>query len=226
MRAWPITPLVLASSREIAIVDIRGAEERQLMGFIPGALPISPQILQTQPQQSLAVLPPQTPVAISCLRGHRSAPIAEWLAAQGIMEPVYTLEGGVLAWQSAGLPLCNVSSTQPDPVTDISGLIQLIRSCFVAESVEAMLSNPAQASTNDGFNPRKEVERILAEALEQHPDQTVALSRVIERLAVMARRHGHPLEHIVANVDRLNATIQNIADQNITDATKPSPDTR
>lgn len=43
------------------------------------------------------------PVVILCLSGHRSLPGTRWLISQGYQ--AYSLEGGLLAWQQAGLPL-------------------------------------------------------------------------------------------------------------------------
>jgi rhodanese-related sulfurtransferase len=44
------------------------------------------------------------PLVISCRSGHRSATACAQLRKQGF-ETLYNLKGGVMAWQSAGLPL-------------------------------------------------------------------------------------------------------------------------
>lgn len=44
------------------------------------------------------------PLVISCRSGHRSATACAQLRKNGF-ETVYNLKGGVMAWQSAGLPL-------------------------------------------------------------------------------------------------------------------------
>jgi rhodanese-related sulfurtransferase len=44
------------------------------------------------------------PLVISCRSGHRSATACTQLRKQGF-ETIYNLKGGVMAWQSAGLPL-------------------------------------------------------------------------------------------------------------------------
>ncbi len=44
------------------------------------------------------------PLVIGCRSGHRSATACAQLRKQGF-EKVYNLKGGVMAWQSAGLPL-------------------------------------------------------------------------------------------------------------------------
>ncbi len=44
------------------------------------------------------------PLVISCRSGHRSATACSQLRKNGF-ETVYNLKGGVMAWQSAGLPL-------------------------------------------------------------------------------------------------------------------------
>lgn len=43
------------------------------------------------------------PVVMLCLSGHRSRPGTRWLRTQGI--EAYSLQGGIMAWKRAGLPL-------------------------------------------------------------------------------------------------------------------------
>ncbi len=46
----------------------------------------------------------ERPVIVYCQRGHRSTAVCNKLSKQGF-ESVYNLQGGVLAWQKAELPL-------------------------------------------------------------------------------------------------------------------------
>ena len=44
------------------------------------------------------------PIVVVCRSGNRAAPITSWLGKQGFKEN-YLLNGGILAWQKASLPL-------------------------------------------------------------------------------------------------------------------------
>jgi rhodanese-related sulfurtransferase len=81
------------------VVDVREAEEFA-ESRIPGAklLPLS------EFAARVAELPKDEPVVLYCRSGGRSAQAAAWLAAKGHAE-VLNLEGGILAWYRAGLPL-------------------------------------------------------------------------------------------------------------------------
>ena len=52
----------------------------------------------------IAELPRETPYLIYCRSGRRSGGTLEFMRSEGFKE-VYHLEGGVLAWRRAGLPL-------------------------------------------------------------------------------------------------------------------------
>lgn len=89
-----LTPAQLKSRQEqLLIIDVRGGLEYWL-GHIPGAQRCSR-------QRILKNIAKDQPIAITCLSGHRSAIAAQWLVAQGYSQ-VYNLQGGILAWQSAG----------------------------------------------------------------------------------------------------------------------------
>ncbi|MBW4468331.1 MAG: rhodanese-like domain-containing protein [Pegethrix bostrychoides GSE-TBD4-15B] len=89
-----LTPAQLKSSQnELLVVDIRGWFE-YWMGHIPGAE-------RSSQNRILQEIPKDQSVAITCLSGYRSAIAAQWLVAQGYRQ-VYNLQGGLLAWQSAG----------------------------------------------------------------------------------------------------------------------------
>jgi len=44
------------------------------------------------------------PIVVVCRSGSRAVPITSWLGKQGFKE-TYLLNGGILAWQKANLPL-------------------------------------------------------------------------------------------------------------------------
>ena len=80
------------------LVDVREpnefAERR-----IPGALPMPLSRLAEDYQQ----LPTDRPIITQCASGKRSLVAAEFLSRHGYAE-VSNLEGGIIAWQAAGLP--------------------------------------------------------------------------------------------------------------------------
>lgn len=89
-----LTPAQLKSRhQQLFLIDIRGWLEYAL-GHVPGASRLSR-------ARILKDIPKDQPIAITCLSGHRSAMAAQWLVAQGYQQ-VYNLQGGLLAWQSAG----------------------------------------------------------------------------------------------------------------------------
>lgn len=103
-RAPRISPVELHTwleeGRPLQVVDARTGAE-YIMGTI-GQARHAP--LVGMPG-SLAELPldPAQPVVVLCLSGHRSLPGTRWLRRRGYQ--AFSLEGGVLAWRSAGYPL-------------------------------------------------------------------------------------------------------------------------
>jgi rhodanese-related sulfurtransferase len=89
-----LTPNQLKSrQKQLVIIDVRGLLE-YWMGHIPGAQRLSQ-------NRILKDIPNDQAIAITCLSGHRSAIVAQWLVTQGYRQ-VYNLQGGLMAWQSAG----------------------------------------------------------------------------------------------------------------------------
>lgn len=89
-----LTPAQLKSRQgQLLVLDVRGWLE-YWMGHIPGARRLSR-------DRILNDIPKHQAIAVTCLSGHRSAIFAQWLITQGYRQ-VYNLQGGVLAWQSAG----------------------------------------------------------------------------------------------------------------------------
>ncbi|HIK17003.1 MAG TPA: rhodanese-like domain-containing protein [Leptolyngbyaceae cyanobacterium M33_DOE_097] len=92
-----LTPTQLLSRQnQLKIIDVRGWLE-YVMGHIPNAE-------RFNRNRILKTIDKDEPIAITCLSGHRSAITAQWLVNQGYTK-VYNLQGGLLAWQSAGLPV-------------------------------------------------------------------------------------------------------------------------
>ena len=91
----------------LQLVDVRYASEWQV-GHVEGAVNI--------PEEDLAdrvgELDRDRPVVTVCRAGTRSADAAEWLRGQGF--DAQSLDGGMLSWKWAGLPVTG-GIVQPDP---------------------------------------------------------------------------------------------------------------
>ena len=87
---------------EVLFLDARTRLE-YLLSHIPGAL-------QLTRDQVLEQVPKSQTVAVVCLSGHRSVPVAKWLAAQGYQR-VYNMKGGFWKWWWANYP--TKSGSQP-----------------------------------------------------------------------------------------------------------------
>lgn len=91
-----LTPAQLQSRQEqLLVIDVRSWPEYWL-GHIPGARRLSR-------DRILKEVPKDAAIAVTCLSGHRSAVMAQWLVSKGYQQ-VYNLQGGLMAWQGAGYP--------------------------------------------------------------------------------------------------------------------------
>ncbi|HEY9641450.1 MAG TPA: rhodanese-like domain-containing protein [Coleofasciculaceae cyanobacterium] len=89
-----LTPVQLKSRQDqLLMIDVRGWLEYWI-GHIPGAQRLNH-------HRILRDIAKDQPIALTCLSGQRSAIAAQWLVTQGYRQ-VYNLQGGLLAWQSAG----------------------------------------------------------------------------------------------------------------------------
>jgi len=94
MQSSSLSPSQLKSRQnQLLVVDVRGWFE-YFIGHIAGAQRYSR-------DRILKEIPKDRAIAITCLSGHRSDMAAQWLVTQGFSK-VYSLKGGLLAWQSAG----------------------------------------------------------------------------------------------------------------------------
>ena len=83
------------------LVDVRGDGERAL-GMAEGAQGIARELLETDPSSHLPDL--EAEILLLCQRGVRSRQVAEFLATRGHRN-LASIEGGIEAWQAAGLPM-------------------------------------------------------------------------------------------------------------------------
>ena len=85
---------------KVQVLDVRTPEEYK-EGFISGAL-LANWNDQTTFQSEISSLDKTQTVYIYCRSGKRSAAAQEWMLANGF-KSVVNLEGGILAWNEAGL---------------------------------------------------------------------------------------------------------------------------
>src|SRR5689334_3531958 len=98
----------LIAAGDVDVIDVRGPEE-WASGHIPGARLLPLADLRDDPKKGL----PRDRVLFVCARGSRSESAAK-LAEQIGLKEVWSLDGGTLAWASAGLPI------DTPPVTEVS----------------------------------------------------------------------------------------------------------
>ena len=89
----------LRQAGSVALLDVR-TDPEVARGSIPGSGHIPLNQLPGRYQE----LDPQVLLVVYCQSGARSAQACAWLAEHGF-EQVRNLQGGVLAWTRAGLPL-------------------------------------------------------------------------------------------------------------------------
>ncbi|MEO0377197.1 MAG: rhodanese-like domain-containing protein [Cyanobacteria bacterium P01_A01_bin.17] len=80
----------------LTIIDVRSNLE-YWAGHIPDARCLNRDLI-------LQKVPKDQPIAITCMSGHRSAPVAQWLVAQDYSK-VYNLQGGLITWQLERYPI-------------------------------------------------------------------------------------------------------------------------
>ena len=89
----------LINDRDAVVVDVRPSAE-----FAAGHLPNARNITADELGKRASDLPTGKPVIVVCGTGNRAGKAASALRAAG-RQDVFCLEGGVAAWQQAGLPL-------------------------------------------------------------------------------------------------------------------------
>ncbi len=89
----------LKQDETILLVDVRSPAEMN-QGMIENAEPLPMHLVPLRPPEPK----PDEKLVIYCRSGARSAQVCAFLAQRGVTN-IYNLRGGVIAWQSAGLPL-------------------------------------------------------------------------------------------------------------------------
>ncbi|TSH95121.1 rhodanese-like domain-containing protein [Verticiella sediminum] len=89
----------IANQQHGVFVDVRPAEE-----YAKGHIAQARSLPQTDLEARAASLPKNKPLIVVCANGRGAGKAAAQLKAKGF-EQVHTLNGGMLAWQQAGLPV-------------------------------------------------------------------------------------------------------------------------
>ncbi len=92
---------LLQSKPEHILLDVRSPEETA-QAKLPEAMEIN--FYQNDFLDQVNLLPKDKPVFVYCRSGNRSGQAMEKMKDLGFVE-VYNLNGGILAWKAAGLPV-------------------------------------------------------------------------------------------------------------------------
>jgi phage shock protein E len=89
----------LMTQDNVVVLDVREQSEYD-QGHIPGVTLIP----MGQVSDRLDEIPKDQTVIVTCRSGNRSAQVTDYLRGQGYTN-VHNMEGGILAWEKAGLPV-------------------------------------------------------------------------------------------------------------------------
>lgn len=84
---------------QVTVIDVREPSEYEA-GHVAGAVLIP----TGQVPNRLGEIPTEGTVIVMCRSGNRSSQVTEYLREQGYTN-VHNLDGGILSWQKAGLPV-------------------------------------------------------------------------------------------------------------------------
>lgn len=97
----PAETVQLINRRDAVVVDVRDAAEYK-SGHITNARHIPEAEIESRMKELERVK--AKPIIVSCARGNRSMSVANRLRGLGFAE-VFSLRGGIAAWQQANMPL-------------------------------------------------------------------------------------------------------------------------
>jgi rhodanese-related sulfurtransferase len=86
---------------DVVLLDVREQWEYD-EGHIPGVTLIP----MAEVSGRMSEIPTDKEVIVTCRSGNRSGQVADFLRSQGY-DNVHNMEGGILAWEAAGLPVDN-----------------------------------------------------------------------------------------------------------------------
>ncbi|NJN96510.1 MAG: rhodanese-like domain-containing protein [Anaerolineales bacterium] len=84
---------------DVLLIDVREPDEYNA-GHIPGVTLIP----MGEVPDRLSEIPQDKTVVVTCRSGNRSGQITDFLREQGY-ENVHNMQGGIVAWEQAGLPV-------------------------------------------------------------------------------------------------------------------------
>ncbi|MCB9682605.1 MAG: rhodanese-like domain-containing protein, partial [Alphaproteobacteria bacterium] len=101
-----VGPDELSGLRSAVIVDLREADERDTIGWVPGSVwrPVG-----ADPETWARALPAGRPLVLVCMTGRRSLALIDTVA-RVTGGPVVDLEGGTIGWAETGLPLVRMDA--------------------------------------------------------------------------------------------------------------------
>ena len=109
VRDISVTEGKVMQSQGALLLDVREPDE-YAAGHAPGSVPIPLGQLKTRLAEIRAS--ERKPVAVICRSGRRSAQAADILQKAGFTA-VYNVQGGMIAWEQAGLPVIRPSRQAP-----------------------------------------------------------------------------------------------------------------
>ncbi|MDR2943799.1 MAG: rhodanese-like domain-containing protein [Methanosarcinales archaeon] len=92
---------VLISEKELNFIDVRSPPERNTDGYIAGSAEMD--IRGADFDQKLNTLDKNKTTVFYCRAGNRSAAACQKAENFGFKD-IYMIEGGIIAWESRGLP--------------------------------------------------------------------------------------------------------------------------
>jgi phage shock protein E len=95
----PVTVNQIRERADVLLIDVREQAEYN-EGHIPGITLIP----MGEIPGRLAEIPKDKTVVVTCRSGNRSSQVASYLQQQGFTN-IHDMQGGILAWQQAGLPV-------------------------------------------------------------------------------------------------------------------------
>jgi rhodanese-related sulfurtransferase len=141
---------------ELQVLDVREAQEWEV-GHIEQAVNIP----EGDMEKRLEELDRARPIVTVCRAGARSDDAAEWLRGQGF--DAQNLDGGMLAWKWAGLPITGPIA-EPPPPPDMEGMSSQEMQQFSQDFIELALA--AQERFGAGVEPSEdEMRAFLRERL-------------------------------------------------------------
>lgn len=184
-----MTPQQLINARHSVLVDIRPIDERmEGIGFVPGSLSV-PMHEPAHVDRLMQAATYGKGLILICQSGRRSGELLKALDHSAFSVPVDHLDGGLMAWMRADLPVCTLNDL-PERSDSIEAFWSEFRACFVGQMVENILDFEL------ALDPMALLERCVVASRE---GDVVELTRLIDTAAMISRMLGTPLEYVKRN---------------------------